>query len=1214
MKRSAMELTPGRLASRAAQLARLPRTRKIALWLGGAVAAFAIIGFLVAPPIVRSQLEDRLSERLGRHVTIERVRINPFTLSASVLGFNLKERDGSTNAVNFDELHANLALSSLFRLAPVIEEVRLAKPFVRVVRNEDKSYNFQDITDKLASGPPSPPGPPPRFAVYNISMTDGRVEFDDRPEKKQHAVTDLRIGIPFISSLPAHVDIKVLPELSAKVNGTPVGLVGETKPFKNTHETLVRIDLDDVQVPKYLDYSPVPLRFRVPSGRLDTRLVVALATRDDRLSDLTVSGTATLEKLTVQELGGGPLVALDALNVELDSVDLLARNANLTSLRIEAPSIDLKRRKDGRINLLTAFAEPKDAAPASKTADTAPPFRFSVADIALANGTVRVVDEVPAKPQRIELQQISLTAQRLSNAPDAKADAQLRFVTDAQGKLAYDGTVRLAPVRVGGKVEFADFRLAVLQPHVEETLNLQVADGTLSVAARFDIGMEKETFGGRVEDVSAMIKELRLLYPGDKEPLWRVPLVEVRDAAIDLNQRLITVGSALVKTPAVHVRRDADGSTHFARLFKHSYTARPKDAGRAQAEWRVEAKRLALADGTVVFDDRVPPNAVVTRLTRLALDVQDFSSIKGARFKAAVRTVVNGKGSVSVSGPLRQAPLSGNLRIDAKGVELAPFQPYLDEYLDVALTGGAISTKGALAFDVADGALKQLTYRGDVNVADFASLDRAGSQDLLKWRSLFLGGIDFAAKPLKAAVDEIALSDFYSRLIVNADGTLNLQGIVKKPNGQSAAPDGAPAAQTVAGEQPASDASTAPAPPAARALPSNIRIGGVTLQGGNVNFSDFFVKPNYSANLTDVGGAVTEMTREKAGDVELRGRVDHTAPLEILGKVNVLSPDLFVDLKASAKDIELPPFSPYAVKYAGYGIERGKLSVNVKYFIENRKLAAENNIFLDQLTFGAKVDSPTATKLPVTLAVALLKDRNGVIDVNLPISGSLDDPQFSLGGVIVRVIVNLIVKAVTAPFALLGSLFGGGEELAYVEFAPGSANLDADDESKLRSLAKALNERPGLKLDVSGRIETEVDREGLKRVSLERRVKGAKLKETSRSGAAAGTLEDVKVDPSEYAKYLTLAYRDAKFAKPRNAIGLVKELPVPEMEQLMLANTEVSEEDLRQLANARAQSAKDWLVENGKISPERVFLISPKVSGEQIKDKGKPTRVDFSLK
>lgn len=962
------------------RLARRGRVRSIAIWAGGVLALYAIFGFFVAPPIVRAQLERALTDQLGRRVAIERVRINPFALSASILGFSLKTADGNANALAFDELHANFALSSLFRLAPVVEAVRLARPYVRVVRNEDKSYDFQDIVDRFASRPRAEPGPPPRFAVYNISLADGRIEFDDRPEHAQHVVSELHIGIPFISSLPSQVDITVQPHLTAKVNGTPLELGGETKPLKDTRETKLRIDIDDLQVGKYFEYAPVPLRLRVLSGSLGTRLELSLATQDERLHTLTLSGTVRLQNLVTQQAGGAPLLAVGALDVDIEGLDLVNRRAAIRSVRIESPKADVIRRKDGELNWLALVPEAPKAAPAESKD---PPFLFSVAEIALAGGAVRVVDETPERPFRFSLDKVSLSVKGLGNAPETKASVRFACDAGARGKLAYDGSLELVPLRTEG-------------------------------------------------------------------------------------------------------------------------------------------------------------------------------------------------------------------RIDLASLQLGAFAPYIEQGVQVVVSGGALSSKGQFSAEVPDGGPVRIAYRAEASVANFSSLDKPTSQDLLRWKSLAVRGIDFELAPLKVAVEQVTLADFYSRLIVNPDGTLNLQTLVKREP-QPAAPPGA-------------EAATGSVP---RGPPPNVRLGKIALRGGNVNFSDYFVKPNYTIGLTGIEGGVSEMTRDKPGDVELRGRIHQTAPLEIAGKLNSLAADLFVDLKASARDIELSPLTPYAAKYVGYGIEKGKLSVKLAYHIENRKLAAENDVYLDQLTFGEKVDSPTATHLPVLFAVALLKDKNGVIDVNLPIGGSLDDPQFSVGGIIVKVLVNLVEKAVTAPFALLGSLVGGGEELAFVEFAPGSAVLDADGEKKLGTLAKALDDRPGLKLDVSGRVDPVVDAEALKHAAVEREIKAAKLKDT---GGKPGNVDNVTIASGEHDKYLTEAYRAAKFERPRNALGLLKDLPAAEMEQLMLANAEAGEGDLRKLGEARALIAKDWLVETGKIAADRVFIVSSKMGAGDIKDQGKATRADFSLK
>jgi hypothetical protein len=310
--------------------------------------------------------------------------------------------------------------------------------------------------------------------------------------------------------------------------------------------------------------------------------------------------------------------------------------------------------------------------------------------------------------------------------------------------------------------------------------------------------------------------------------------------------------------------------------------------------------------------------------------------------------------------------------------------------------------------------------------------------------------------------------------------------------------------------------------------------------------------------------------------------------------------------------------SPYSIKYVGYGIEKGELSFKVKYKVENRKLDAQNQIILDQLTFGEKVESPTATKLPVLLAVGLLKDRNGVIDVNLPISGSLDNPEFSIGGIILRIIINIITRAVTSPFALLGGAFGGGSgaELSYIEFDYGRSDLTQTAETKIKTLATAMNNRPALKLDISGRIDPANDREGLKQTSIERKVKAQKMKELVRQGAAPKSVDDVKVDKTEYERYLKAAYGDESFPKPRNVIGIAKDLPVSEMESLMLKNTQASDDDLRDLANRRARAVQDRLLATGQVTADRLSIVASKpVSSEQKeKTQAKLSRVDFSLR
>ncbi|MDP5007512.1 MAG: DUF748 domain-containing protein, partial [Glaciimonas sp.] len=424
-----------------------------------------------------------------------------------------------------------------------------------------------------------------------------------------------------------------------------------------------------------------------------------------------------------------------------------------------------------------------------------------------------------------------------------------------------------------------------------------------------------------------------------------------------------------------------------------------------------------------------------------------------------------------------------------------------------------------------------------------------------------------------------------------------------------------------------------------------IRIGEIVLKSGNINFTDNFIKPNYTANMTDMNGTVGAVASDKPAPapIDLKGKIDNDAPVAISGSLNPLFKPMFLDIKASANGVELPRLTPYAAKYAGYAIIKGKLSMDVNYKIEEQKLTAQNHLRIDQFTFGDKIDSPTATKLPVRLAVVLLKDRHGVIDINLPISGSLSDPKFSMGGIIIRVIVNLIVKAVTSPFALISNMFGGGADLSFVEFNPGLAILTPESKSKLDTLVKVLIDRPALKLDIMGRVDPDTDTAGVRQDMLNRKLNALKQKngpspskaktaepvEVPAHDANTGTDSDKEIagettalkDPEEIsmsdtdkAQYMEKVYKGEKFDKPRNMIGFAKTLPVPEMEQLILTNAKVTPDDLRNLADQRAQAVRNYLETKGKIPLERVFLIAPKLTADGIKDKGKPNRVDFSLK
>jgi hypothetical protein len=1160
--------------------------RRVLLWTGGILIGFAVLGFLVAPALIKPALEQKLSAALDRNVTIARLDINPFAGSATLHDVSISERGQGPPMLTLAELYVNGEVASLFRWAPVISALKLTQPALNVVRNADKSYNFSDLLDRA---PADSSAPPPRFSVSNIEVIDGRITFDDRPAHRKHEVSEISIGIPFVSSLPAQTEIKVEPRFSAMVNGRPVAISGETRPFKNTHETVLHWELGSLALPTYVEYVPASLPFKVDSGLLDANADLSFAGGGSEPPQFTLAGAFRLTDVVLRERGGAKLLRVPSLAVAIDRLDLTGGGVDLGSVAAEGVELDMSRDASGELNL--ARLVPSGSGPASSQ-----PFRFHVASIAVNHSTVRLADESVKPVFSSTLNEVAIRIANLASASDQKARVTFSFVSNTGARLSQQGTLALSPVRADSRLELTRFHLALLYPYYASALNLTIDDGTLD--ATTDVHYDGSGAGAlTLTNLDATANNLKMRLSDEKETLWQVPVLVAHGGSVDVSKHGISFESIESRSAVATMRRYADGNINFGRLIRTQERGATQTAG--GDAWHVETNKLAFDDFSATFtDETVTPPARIA-LSRVSLNGENLSSGAATKGHATLKATVNKRGTISLAGPVATAPFAASLNVVAKDIDIVPFQPYIAREARVVLTGGTASARGSM--DVSTGTTSNAGFKGDLFLGDVAVLDEANEADLLKWKKLTLAKVDAQREPLAVSVGEITVDDFFARLLLNENGEFNLQQLERGHTPAAAAPTPSAEPNTVQVASPPGTATTW------------LRLGKATLTGGNVDFTDHFIRPNYSANLTGLTGSLSSLAFDKPADIELRGNVQGSAPVEISGRINPLAKDLFLDVQASATDIDLPPLTPYSGKYVGYGIEKGKLSMKVRYLVDNRKLKAENSIVLDQLTFGQKVESPDAIKAPVLLAVALLKDRNGVIRFDLPVSGSIDDPKFSVGALVFRALVNLILKVVTAPFALLGALSGHGEELAYIEFAPGSAVIDQPSEGKIKAVAKALIDRPAVKLDVAGRVDPAQDREGLKHASVEHQVKMQKFNDLARSGEPPASVDSVEVTPGEYEALLTRAYKAADFSKPRNAVGFPKDLPRGEMETLLTDNAKVSDEDLRSLAEHRAQAVRTRLVDGEHAPSERVFMVAPRLDAQGVKDNGKPTRVDFIL-
>ena len=888
------------------------------------------------------------------------------------------------------------------------------------------------------------------------------------------------------------------------------------------------------------------------------------------------------------------------------------------------------------------------------------PWTVGVAHFSLQGGKLRWSDRSTPMPASLAAHAINFSAQALTwpvtqRVPfEGSAETETATLTFSGGGTdqAADLTAKLESAPL---ILVAPYLADVLVPQLNGLLGVDLgvtwlAQGPAQQPMQLAIQVPKLT----LDQVELGPAPAPRTGQGGKATLASIRQLQVEQVSVDVPRQTATLGKVLLTQPKAALARRADGRWMFEDWFRANASAVPaaaadgsvstKSAARAnrntQKPWVLVVNDLSMTKGDFGVTDEVPHKPVAFDLSAMSLQLKNFSSESGKPFSwslgARMQHGQTEPGSLAGRGTVVMSPLSLQGDLNLQRLPLHALEPYMADALNIELLRADASFKGHVAYaQNPDGMALQV--RGDTRLEDLRADTLAQTapykpaEELLNWKDLSLTGLNVAMVPgsvTRVDVAQTTLSDFYAKLTLSETGRLNLQDVVATGSNSAASATGTVVAPTAAPASAPNPADHSPLPPTAVLAQSPasltdesksiatsegdvratgkidiknertpvIYFGPVSLNGGRVDFTDRFIKPNYSARLTELAGKLGAFSSQanngevQLADLELRGRAEGTATLEIVGKVNPLAKPLALDIQGHVRDLELAPLSAYSIRHAGHGIERGKLSVDVAYKVQpDGQLTASNNIVLNQLKFGDQVPGASSS-LPVKLAVALLADRNGVIDINLPISGSLNDPQFRLAPIVFKLIVNLIAKAITAPFSLLVSAFGGGgDELSMVSFAPGSAALTPEAIAGLDKVAKALQARPALKMTVVGTASLELERNAFKREQLHALV----LAEKRRAQPGGATTGTVQVSADEYQSLLKAVYKRADFPKPRNLIGMAKDLPVPDMEVLLLTNLSATESAMQALAVRRGVVVRDHLA-SLQLPLERLFLGAAK--------------------
>lgn len=1129
----------------------------ILVWRWLRIAGLALAGLLLfwllawagLPPLLKWQLERQAGAALGRQVSVERVELKPWSLELELHGLRLLDAQGQGDQFTLERLYLDLDARSLLRLAPVLDALEFDRPHFRLRHLGGGRYDIDDLIARLLK-PEQPASELPRFALFQLQLRDAAIDFIDEPVGRTQQIRQLTLKLPFLSSLEPQREQPSEPSLHFLLNGDPVDAKALLQPFAQARQGEARLHSAALDLAPYLPYWPATLPLRPTRGQLEFDLTLRLAAgaqqapaaRDDQ---------AAQERQDQQDQQMAPTPLSLAGHLALRDVELEWAGASAAQpMRLHWDRL----RFDGKTRLGWPIRSPSGT-----MALALEDGRLQVDGLALHEG---------------DQPQASLARLLLANA----------------------------------RIDLAERRLVVGQLRLEQPdLQLERDQRQRWMFERWLAALERDADGAGAKAGT-----------GSEQP----------------NQR----------------NQDDQRAGQTEQTGQTDQAIAPNQANPAPG-WRLQLDQFELADGRLGLVDRSPVRPVRLRVEALQLSAGPWSNAQpaaqalslelslqleqsgpggpGGRSEQGRQGGAGRSGLAGSTGALRYQgrielpqPASGGQparvfasqgQLELDQLPLHRLEPYFAAALNLELLRAELGLRASVELSLPPAGL-QLALRGDAEVEHLRTSTLEPAERLLDWQSLGLRGLqlDLKAGALsRLKVAETVLSDYYARIVIDPQGRINLQQLLRQPAAASAsastrsadpaaakADQAATAAATVATSTTAAKPATPPAAPTAQQ--ARLEFGPISFVNGQVDFADHFIRPNYSARLSELSGSLGGFSNQqlKPGQapelaaLSLRGKVEGQASLAVEGQLNPLAQPLALDIRAQVDDLDLPPLSPYSIKYAGHGIERGKLGMTVRYQIApDGQLQANNQILLKQLNFSERVEGSEAPNLPIRLAVALLADRNGVIDLNLPISGSINDPQFRVGPIVWRMVLNLIGKAVTAPFALIAQALGdSAEDLRQIDFAPGRSELDATARSRLEQVAQAMAQRPALRLTLAGQSDLERERRAYQQAQLQQRLLQEKQRQLERRGQGSEAVAPPTA--AESAELLAAVYRRADIPKPRNLVGLAKTLPATEMEALLLASIPVDADRMRELALARAGAVRDALVRLG-VDHERLYLLAP---------------------
>lgn len=890
--------------------------------------------------------------------------------------------------------------------------------------------------------------------------------------------------------------------------------------------------------------------------------------------------------LAIREQGNKKLFfSFEHLRANVEIASAIKGGLVLSEVTLVKPKAHIVRTEANQYNfsdMITTKSKQPEELPDKEQAE---PFLFSIANIRLIDGSIEFDDQ----PQKVvhHITDITIGLPLVSNfKKNIGVFVQPSFSATIEGHtFQLNGQTKpfADSLETAFDLQFDNLDLAQYLPYVPAQLNFTMPSGTLSAGLKLRYVQNSDS-SNKISLRGNLNLENLALVSLDDSPLLSIPSLTVSGIDCALNNRTLVIDDVSLKNLSFALVREKDGSILLKQLFADNADARAEEAPKPETDadsgsvWSVLVKNFTSTSAAIIFDDLLPPQPARFTINNFDITLVNVATSGDTPADIDLAGRINNEGRLELKGTFALAPPSANLDVDLSGLDIRFAQSYFPDTLLVTLNSGTLGLRGSLDFKANDDT-PSVMWQGDIRLTGLAAKKSGDQDDLLKFSSLELNSMRAGNTPLAIEVTTVNLAGLFLNTVFEVDGTFNL------------------ATLNNATEEPRRE--PGPAPDTQETSP-RVNINSIIFKKGRIRFTDKTIKPRYTTELADITGLISGISNkpDSQADIRLNAKLNRYAPFAVTGTISPLQEKLSADIMVKFDNIDMSPFSPYSGKFIGRTLKKGALSLNLDYVIQDNQLTSQNRFFIDQMTLGEKVDSEDATSLPVGLAISLLKNRKGEIDLDLPVSGSLDDPSFRVGKVILKTLVNLLEKAATSPFALVGALIPDGADISSITFPCGTARLDDEANKKLNLIAELLKEKPDLRLEIQPVGETKTDTGGLRHEMVLLRMQQLKVKDMSKRERAGLTSEQIIIPDDEYEDYLWQAYKAEKFEKPKSLLGLTKRLPAEEMERLMLENMTVDDEDVAELVDRRGLAVKQYLNETAGVPAERLFIVNSRIEQE----------------